>query len=301
MAVRNTNQFVAPSGNDGGLILLPESDLKCFGSGSNLQWAIDSNGASGRQFLWAGDTNTGFPRSRSGVSLPFVPAGSLGGFNRVPTVGAFTVTVDDFFLMCDTSGGDVTLNLPPVAGATNMILFIKNLGVNKVIIDPNASELIDGDSQKVLDRQYDWAIIYSNGFQWCVWGFVAQYEWHKFTVTHTQLQAAALSNDIEIASLAPGEIIHGVKLKHSALFTGPAITNYFLSLGFAGGLQDLLIEYDVKTTAVGDTNFAVAHTFDTRNHAAAVSVRIAARSVGANLSTSTGGSVDVWLHTQAAV
>jgi len=119
--------------------------------------------------------------------------------------------------------------------------------------------------------------------------------WFKFTLSHTQLQAAALTNSITLYALPAGCIIHGVKLKHSVTFDGPAITEYHLALGFAGEIEALLIEYDVESTAVANDNFAIAQTFDSRNHAAATNVLVSARAVGANLNTSTQGTAEIWL------
>lgn len=119
--------------------------------------------------------------------------------------------------------------------------------------------------------------------------------WFKFTLSHTQLQAAALTNSITLYALPAGCIIHGAKLKHSVTFDGPAITEYHLSLGFAGETQALLIEYDVESIAVGSNNFAISQTFDSRDHNDVVNVLVTGRSVGANLNTSTQGTAEVWL------
>jgi hypothetical protein len=115
-------------------------------------------------------------------------------------------------------------------------------------------------------------------------------------VTHTQLQAAALTNSIVLTSLPAGTVLHGIKLKHSEVFDGPGITDYFLSIGWNGeNPQGLLIEYDVENTAVGNTNFALSGMFESRNHAAAVNLILSARSIGANLDQSTTGSAQIWL------
>ena len=115
------------------------------------------------------------------------------------------------------------------------------------------------------------------------------------TLTHVQFQAAVLTNNILVYSLPAAGIIHGVKLKHSVLWDGPAITEYWLSVGFLGDLQALLIEYDVESTPVGATEFAISQTFDSRNHSAVTDVKVGARSVGANLDTSTQGTAQLWL------
>lgn len=118
--------------------------------------------------------------------------------------------------------------------------------------------------------------------------------WTKFSVVHTQFQTAGLTQNISLYNMPAGSLIHGVKLKSSIAWAGAGITDYFLSLGFVGALDDLLIEYSMIPAVAGDT-FAIAQTFDSRNHGAAVDVRIAARSTGANLSASTAGAADIWL------
>lgn len=118
--------------------------------------------------------------------------------------------------------------------------------------------------------------------------------WQKFSVSHVDFQDAALVKDISLYSLPAAGLIHGVKLKTSEAFAGVGITDYSLSLGFVGALDDLLIDYSV-TPAVANDTFAIAQTFDSRNHGAAVDVRIRATATGANLDQSTAGEADIWL------
>lgn len=125
--------------------------------------------------------------------------------------------------------------------------------------------------------------------------------WFKFSITHLALQAAALTNTAIIYAMPAGGVIHAAKLKHSIAFTGPAITDYYLSLGFAGETESLLIEYNVLTTAPGDQFFALSHCLDSRDHAAPANVLIAARSVGANLDQSRTGAADIWLYVSQAI
>lgn len=114
-------------------------------------------------------------------------------------------------------------------------------------------------------------------------------------ISHTQFQTAGLTNSITVYTLPAGGVIHGVKLKHSVTFDGPAITEYWLSLGFAGETQALLIEYDVESTPVAADNFALSQVFDSRNHSAPVNVIMSARSVGNLLNTSQQGTAQLWL------
>jgi len=119
--------------------------------------------------------------------------------------------------------------------------------------------------------------------------------WEKFTVTHTQLQAAALTNDIELFSLAAQEIVTGVVIKHSIAFAGTGITDYDLSVGITGDLDKYALSFDVDQ-AVTDSTFETNSLVDMESFASATSVKISATSVGANLDQSTAGSVDIWIN-----
>lgn len=114
-------------------------------------------------------------------------------------------------------------------------------------------------------------------------------------IAHTALQAAALTNDIELFVLPAKGVIHAVKIKHSVAFSGGAISNYLLSVGVAGTLAKYAAPYSVfgavAETAFGFTAQAGAET----HNASGKSIRLAAESVGANLNASAAGTVDVWV------
>lgn len=124
--------------------------------------------------------------------------------------------------------------------------------------------------------------------------------WKKFTVGFAALSAAALTNDIEVYSLAAAEVIHGVKIKHSTAFSGGAIASYTTSVGISGNLTKYASAFDVFQ-ATGNTTFQLSNSFGSENHGAATSIRIAAVATGANLDQATQGSVDVWILVSGAV
>ena len=124
--------------------------------------------------------------------------------------------------------------------------------------------------------------------------------WFKFTKTFTTLSAAATTNDIELFSLPAGGVVHAVKIKHSAAFTGGAISAYTVSVGIAGNLVKYSAAQNVFQ-APGNTVFLLTATTGTENHGAATSIRLAATSTGANLNAATAGSVDVWVLLSKAV
>jgi len=118
--------------------------------------------------------------------------------------------------------------------------------------------------------------------------------WIKYTVTHTALQAAALTNNIELFSLPTKGVIKNVIIKHTTAFAGTSITAYTVSVGIAASLAKYASAFDVfqaTGAAVGQTS-SVA---DFESFTGATSIKIAATSVGANLSASTAGSVEVYV------
>lgn len=58
----------------------------------------------------------------------------------------------------------------------------------------------------------------------------------KVTKTFTDLAQASLTFDIELFLLPPGGFLHAIMLKHSAAFTGGAISAYTLSIGIGANL-----------------------------------------------------------------
>ncbi len=79
-------------------------------------------------------------------------------------------TIDDRVILCDTSGGAITVNLPPAADVPGKILHVKLItGASNVTIDPDASELIDGSGTHTLTGgTLDSAMIVSTGATWYV-------------------------------------------------------------------------------------------------------------------------------------
>jgi hypothetical protein len=115
----------------------------------------------------------------------------------------------------------------------------------------------------------------------------------KINISHVDFQTAALTKTNTLFSLPAGAIVIGIRLKASAIFTGPAISNYFLSVGISGGTGDLMQEYDTKTITPGDQEYAESHVFQSFDYNNAFNLTVTGRSVGANLSTSTGGAAVV--------
>jgi hypothetical protein len=116
--------------------------------------------------------------------------------------------------------------------------------------------------------------------------------WILFTVTHTQLQAAALANDIELWSMPARGCIHHVMFEPTIIFAGTGITDYKIGLGINGNLSKYHSFID-EDTAVSATNFDSAGLFSAESTSGVTSVRVAAMSLGANLNQSTSGALNI--------
>jgi len=120
--------------------------------------------------------------------------------------------------------------------------------------------------------------------------------WTKYTVTYTQLSAAALTNNIQLFSLGARQTVHAVVIQHTASFTGGAIATYTLSVGITGTLNKYASAFNVFQ-APGNTVLQSSGGAFTENTGASTSVRVAATSTGANLSAATAGSATIWVLT----
>lgn len=118
--------------------------------------------------------------------------------------------------------------------------------------------------------------------------------WKKYTVSHIALQAAALTNDIELLSLPAFGVIHNVIIKHSTAFAGIGITAYTLSVGISSNLTKYASAFDVFQATGGGIG-QTSNVSDFEDVTSSTSIRLAATSTGANLDQSTAGSVDVYV------
>lgn len=114
--------------------------------------------------------------------------------------------------------------------------------------------------------------------------------WVKVTKSHTDFQAAATANDIEIYSLPAGYVCNAVIMRTTAVFNGGPIASYTLSVGTtASAYTDMLSATNVFSTTVT----ASSAYFQRINFGASTSIRSRAVCTGggATLNNSTSGSV----------
>ena len=85
---------------------------------------------------------------------------------------ATTLTVNHYLVMVDASSGAIKITLPASASHTNRIYTIKKIdsSSNKVTIDANSAETIDGELTVVLNLQYSYVTIVCDGDEWFIIG-----------------------------------------------------------------------------------------------------------------------------------
>ena len=86
--------------------------------------------------------------------------------------GTVEVAVTDYYLGCNTSA-PVTLNLPDaaLAGSGKKMIIKDETGLastNPITIDPSGAQLIDGQSNYILQVNYESVSIVSDGSQWLI-------------------------------------------------------------------------------------------------------------------------------------
>jgi hypothetical protein len=117
----------------------------------------------------------------------------------------------------------------------------------------------------------------------------------KITKSYADFSYAGLLTDIELMSIYPGMIIHGIKIKHAVLFAASGLSSCKLSVGVSGALDKYASKFEMFS-GVSDTNLQISECFGTEDHGSVVSLRGSIINIGANLNTLSAGSVDIWVY-----
>jgi hypothetical protein len=125
-------------------------------------------------------------------------------------------------------------------------------------------------------------------------------QWVKTTLTFSSFSFAGSTNDVQAYLLPAGGVIHAVKIKQSASFTGGTISAYTVSVGISGNFTKYASAFDVFQSP-SNTTFQLSNSFGSENHGVTTSIRAQAISTGDTLNNATTGSVDIWLLVSTAV
>jgi hypothetical protein len=90
--------------------------------------------------------------------------------NLVSKTSAYTVQTSDEIITGDATSASFTISLPTAVGITGQTFTIKrmNAGVNSVSIGTTSSQTIDGAPSWVLNAQYKYLKVVSNGANWLI-------------------------------------------------------------------------------------------------------------------------------------
>lgn len=122
--------------------------------------------------------------------------------------------------------------------------------------------------------------------------------WTKYTKAYTDFSTAALSNSLTLFSLTAKSIIHAIKIKHSASFSGGAIATYTVQVGVSGDAS-LASAFNVKQ-ATGTKVIQLSHDLYEGDETGSTTIQVTAVATGANLNAASAGSVDIWVLTSQA-
>jgi len=82
----------------------------------------------------------------------------------------YTGSTDNQIIIVDASDGDVEITLPPAIDTADKTYYIKKVDSsnNKVIVNPNETETIDGQSEMHITNQYECYKIVCTGAKWWI-------------------------------------------------------------------------------------------------------------------------------------
>lgn len=132
-----------------------------------FKWKIYCTTDSQYEYIWQGSAPTSCP----------VNGGHSVDTNRVSKESEIqAVTIDSTdspyglgqrSLLCDTTSGNITVNLPKASRSDNALVLIKKIAAgNTVTINPNGSDQIDSQSNKTLTSNNEIVVLLSDGSDW---------------------------------------------------------------------------------------------------------------------------------------
>ena len=91
-----------------------------------------------------------------------------GAIRSITATGS--IVSGDYAILANSTSGAITINLPTAAILAGRIFVFKrvNAGANNVVIDPAASETIDGAATYTLSAQWASVTIISDGTNWFI-------------------------------------------------------------------------------------------------------------------------------------
>lgn len=101
-------------------------------------------------------------------------AGSIGVQRTGTSASSYTALATDYYIGVTGTGANQTINLPTAASITGRVYIIKDeagdAATNNITIDGSAAETIDGAATAVINANYGFRAILSDGANWMIIG-----------------------------------------------------------------------------------------------------------------------------------
>lgn len=95
--------------------------------------------------------------------------GIIGSTVTATSLANYSPLATDHTVKADTSSNDVVIDLPAAASSIARVIHIKKMATaNKVTLDPNGAELIDGGADFSFFNRFESIAIVSDGTGWII-------------------------------------------------------------------------------------------------------------------------------------
>lgn len=125
--------------------------------------------------------------------------------------------------------------------------------------------------------------------------------WDEFTLSASSFSTASTVNHIELFELEQTGMIETVIIKHSQHFRGGAISAYTLDVGPTANFVKYVDTFSTYQTVAASAYISESIAPDPESFSAATSIRVRARSTGANLSAAASGVVKIWIKRSSLI
>jgi len=156
-----------------------------------------------------------------------VPAWTTNTPTPVATVSkttTYTVDSAEETILCDTSGGAWTLTLYTAASNSGKRIYIKKTSsdTNTLTIDANGAETIDGETTQVLNIQYSYMTLISDGTNW----HIEAIDKGKIIASYRHRTATSIADTTAVKVPWDTSITDPLSTVSSGQFTAPMARTY---------------------------------------------------------------------------
>jgi hypothetical protein len=159
--------LTSPTINTASIVTPSRLDVK-QDTAANL--ATYASSASDGQLCWSTDSEILYVVKNN--ALVTIATGAAGDLVVQNKTAAYTVLSTDGVVLGDASGGAFTFTLPTAASISGRLITLMKTdsSANRITIDGNGSETINGDTTRILGAQYSFLRLVSDGTNWLIIG-----------------------------------------------------------------------------------------------------------------------------------